>query len=55
LSHFSKKLYTYLLDPIIPIFLGFSFETIIVTSLRKPEIRTGFALKAGNSELGESD
>jgi len=38
-----------LLEPIIPIFFGFSFETIIVASFKNPEIRTGRDLKAGKS------
>ncbi len=32
----------------MPIFLGFSLDTIIVASFRNPEIRTGLGLKAGN-------
>jgi len=32
----------------IPIFLGFSFETMMVASFKNPEIRTGFGLNAGN-------
>jgi len=34
----------------MPIFFGFSLETMIVASLRKPEMRTGRALKAGKSD-----
>ena len=48
LSHLRRKLYTYLFEPMIPIFLGFSLETMIVASFRKPAIRTGLGLKAGN-------
>jgi hypothetical protein len=38
----------------IPIFLGFSFEIIMVASLRNPAMRTGLTLKAGKSVTYES-
>mmetsp|Transcript_25760 Transcript_25760/g.25043 ORF Transcript_25760/g.25043 Transcript_25760/m.25043 type:complete len:285 (-) Transcript_25760:2273-3127(-) len=49
LSHFSRKLYSCPSLPLIPIFFGFSFESMMDASGTNPWIRTGLGLKAGNS------